>query len=177
MTTFGYYCLHPDQDPNQQRQTLTDAGCTVIRHDTWTTHPGGQPALDQILDQAVAGDGLTAYAFIDLARSLDHLQQLVRTLHERDVVLRCLREDIDTAGPHGQLVRAALNTVIDLRREERSEATLEGLDQARARGARLGRPTTAPPWLDDARSLRAGRRPVTEIADLLGIHRSMAYRL
>jgi DNA invertase Pin-like site-specific DNA recombinase len=63
----------------------------VIHHDTWTRR-GRQPALNQILAQAVAGDVLTAYAFIDLARSLDHLQQLVRTLHARDVVLRCLRE-------------------------------------------------------------------------------------
>jgi DNA invertase Pin-like site-specific DNA recombinase len=53
------------------------------------------------------------------------------SLYARDVVLRCLREGIDTAGPHGQLVRAALDIVIDLRREERSEATLEGLHQGR----------------------------------------------
>jgi len=66
MTTFGYYCLHPDQDPDQQRQALTAASCTVIHCDTWTTRPDGRPALEQILDQAVAGDVLTDHSRRDL---------------------------------------------------------------------------------------------------------------
>ena len=58
------------------------------------------------------------------------------------------------------------------------ERTRTGRDAAKARGVQFGpRPTLSPAQLDHARQLiEQEDRAVSEVADLMGVHRSTLYR-
>ncbi|MEU3616488.1 recombinase family protein [Streptomyces sp. NPDC006872] len=88
-----------------------------------------------------------------------------------------LHESLDTTTPGGRLVFHVFATLAEFIRELIVQGTNEGLDAARARGARLGRPPTmTDEQVRHARDLLA--RPentVASIAKLLGVSRNTIY--
>jgi DNA invertase Pin-like site-specific DNA recombinase len=75
-----------------------------------------------------------------LSRSLADLIQIVGTLRRRGVGFKSLHEALDTTTPGGRLVFHVFAALAEFIRELIVEGTRAGLDAARARGARLGRP-------------------------------------
>ena len=114
-----------------------------------------------------------------LSRSLADLIQIVGTLRRRGVGFKSLHEALDTTTtPGGRLVFHVFAALAEFIRELIVEGTREGLDAARARGARLGRPSRM-----TAEQIRHARdlltRPdntVSSIARLLGISRATIYK-
>jgi DNA invertase Pin-like site-specific DNA recombinase len=99
-------------------------------------------------------------------------------LRRRGVGFRSLHEALDTTTPGGRLVFHVFAALAEFIRELIIEGTREGLDAARARGQRLGRP----PSLTDEHVRQARvllTRPensVASIARLLGVSRSTLYK-
>src|SRR5664279_3040024 len=89
-----------------------------------------------------------------------------------------MNEALDTTTPGGRLVFHVFAALAEFIRELIVEATREGLDAARARGTRLGRPPAmTPEQVRHARDLLT--RPentVTSIAALLGVSRNTIYK-
>jgi DNA invertase Pin-like site-specific DNA recombinase len=113
-----------------------------------------------------------------LSRSLADLIQIVGTLRRRGVGFKSLHEALDTTTPGGRLVFHVFAALAEFIRELIVEGTCEGLDAARARGARLGRPPAM-----TAEQIRHARdlltRPdntVSSIARLLGVSRATIYK-
>ena len=75
-----------------------------------------------------------------LSRSLQDLITLVAGLRRRGTGFRSLHEALDTTTPGGRLVFHVFAALAEFIRELIVEGTREGLDAARARGQRLGRP-------------------------------------
>ncbi len=77
-----------------------------------------------------------------LVRSLvrQDLIAIVAGLRKRGVGFRSLKEALDTTTPGGRLVFHVFAALAEFIRELIVEGTIEGLDAARARGQRLGRP-------------------------------------
>jgi DNA invertase Pin-like site-specific DNA recombinase len=111
-------------------------------------------------------------------RSMQDLIELVGDLKERGVEFVSLRESIDTTTPGGKLVFHVFGAVAEFERDLVLERTVAGLEAARARGRRGGRPRA----LDEskaklARRLKAeGEHSVEEICSMLGVGRSTLYR-
>lgn len=109
---------------------------------------------------------------------MQELIELVGDLKERGVEFVSLRESIDTTTPGGKLVFHVFGAVAELERDLVLERTVAGLEAARARGRRGGRPRA----LDEsraklARRLKAeGEHSVEEICSMLGVGRSTLYR-
>jgi DNA invertase Pin-like site-specific DNA recombinase len=96
---------------------------------------------------------------------------------KRGVGFTSLHEALDTTTPGGRLVFHVFAALAEFIRELIVQGTNEGLDAARARGARLGRPPAmTEEQVRHARDLLA--RPgntVTSIAKLLGVSRNTIY--
>jgi DNA invertase Pin-like site-specific DNA recombinase len=113
-----------------------------------------------------------------LSRSLADLIGIVTTLRRRGIGFKSLHEALDTTTPGGRLVFHVFAALAEFIRELIVEGTREGLDAARGRGARLGRPPAM-----TAEQIRHARdlltRPdntVSSIARLLGVSRATIYK-
>jgi len=75
-----------------------------------------------------------------LGRSLRELIDQVRELEGRGVGFRCLKESLDTTSAGGKLIFHVFGALAEFEREIIRERTLAGLEAARVRGRRGGRP-------------------------------------
>ena len=166
-------------DPDQQRDTLREAGCTRVFVDSSSGKGGAvRPEFDACLASLTAGDTLVVVRLDRLTRSLPQLVTLVSELRTRGVGFRSLHEGLDTTTPGGRLVFHVFAALAEFLRELLIEGTRDGLAAARARGQRLGRPPALnPDQVAQARAMLA--RPensVASIARLLGVSRSTLYK-
>ena len=140
--------------------------------------PGPRPQLRAALEYVREGDALVVWKLDRFGRSMQELIELVGDLKERGVEFVSLRESIDTTTPGGKLVFQVFGAVAEFERDLVLERTVAGLEAARARGRRGGRPRA----LDEskaklARRLKAeGEHSVEEICSMLGVGRSTLYR-
>ncbi len=80
-----------------------------------------------------------------LGRSLKHLIEIVTKLEQRNVGLRSLQEAMDTSSNSGKLIFHIFGALAEFERNLIRERTQAGLNAARARGRRGGRPKTLNP--------------------------------
>jgi DNA invertase Pin-like site-specific DNA recombinase len=130
-----------------------------------------------MLEYARNGDTLVVTAIDRLGRSVAEVTRTIAELGERGILLRALREAIDTATPTGRAVAAIMATLAEL------ELQLGHERRAAARESRRRRqlPATKPHKLTAARQeqlrrLAATGEPVRELAAAFGIGRATAYR-
>ena len=162
---------------DRQTRALTEAGCARIFADKLSGRTAERPELVACLDYLRPGDTLVVPSLDRLSRSLQDLIALVTELRRRQVGFRSLHEALDTTTPGGRLVFHVFAALAEFIRELIVEGTREGLDAARARGQRLGRPPAL-----NAEQVRQARQLLTNaensvasIARLLGVSRSTLY--
>lgn len=168
------------QDLDAQHAALTAAGVDVTRIFTDTVSGAAgtvRPGLAALLDYARPGDAVAVTAIDRLGRSVAEVTRTIAELSDRRILLRAIREGIDTATPTGRAVAAIMATLAELELElgrERRAASRES-----RRGRRL--PATKPSKLstdrqEQLRRLAATGEPVAELAAAFGISRATAYR-
>ena len=97
-----------------------------------------RPQLAACLDYLRPGDTLVVPSPDRLSRSLADLIGIVTTLRRQGVGFKSLHEALDTTTPGGRLVFHVFAALAEFIRELIVEGTRDGMDAARARGARLG---------------------------------------
>ena len=124
-------------------------------------------------------DAIVCFKLDRLGRSLAHLAQLIGEFQTNRVALICTSQGIDTSAtnPAAQVQLNILCAVAEFEREIIRERVNAGLKAARARGVRLGRPSTLQKYLANVRELLACGHKVSEIAELLGLAYSSAHKL
>ncbi len=75
-----------------------------------------------------------------LGRSLKHLIELMAELEKQKMEFQSLQESIDTTTPGGKLIFHMLVALAELERNLIRDRTKAGLEAARARGRKGGRP-------------------------------------
>jgi DNA invertase Pin-like site-specific DNA recombinase len=153
---------------------LAGAGCLRIFADKLSGKDADRPELAACLDYLRPGDTLVVPSLDGLSRSLADLIGIVAALRRRGVGFKSLHEALDTTAPGGRLVFHVFAALAEFIRELIVEGTREGLDAARGRGVRLGRPPgMTAGQIRHARDLLT--RPdntVSSIARLLGVSRA-----
>lgn len=110
-----------------------------------------------------------------LGRSVHNLVELAALLAARGIDLRLLDQGIDTSTPGGKLTFHILGAIAEFERDLISERTLDGLEAARARGRKGGRPSKlGPAKLATARKLYDPTEHT--VAEIVGVGRSTVYR-
>ncbi|WP_227013397.1 recombinase family protein [Pseudonocardia sp. EC080619-01] len=163
---------------DRQLTALDAAGCTRIFTDVGSGRDQQRPRLIAMLDYARPGDLVVVTELARLGRSLSDLIDIAGRLRTRGVGLRSLKEAIDTSTPGGRLVFHIFASLAEFVRELIVEGTVEGLQAARSRGARLGRPPAlTPDQVHHARAmLTRPEHSVAAIARLLGVSRTTVYK-
>jgi DNA invertase Pin-like site-specific DNA recombinase len=135
-----------------------------------TTHQVfSRPELDRMLEQLRPGDTVVVWRLDRPGRSLPHLITLVADFEERGVQLRSLTEQLDTSTPAGRLTFHLFAALGEFERELIRERTVAGLQAARARGRKGGRPTVmTPEKLRAAGALLDAGESVSDTARAIG---------
>ena len=131
-----------DQKPTLQIDALKAAGCTRIFIEKASGAQRERPELSAALDYIRQGDTLVVWKLDRLARSMRQLIETVEDLQSRGIELRSLTESIDTATPGGRLVFHIFGALAEFERAVIRERTSAGLQAARERGKKGGRPRT-----------------------------------
>lgn len=164
------------QDLEGQRQRLTAAGAARVFEDVISGRKFERPGLSSLLEYARPGDVLCIVRLDRLGRSLRELLAIVDTLKQRSIGLKSLEEKIDTSSAAGELVFHVFGAVAHFERGLVSERTRDGLEVARKRGKRIGRPMLDESKIDAAlRLVDAGLTP-TQASQQVGLGRSTVYR-
>jgi DNA invertase Pin-like site-specific DNA recombinase len=166
-----------------QRDALTKAGVDPgrIYEDAASGRRDDRPGLEACLKALRAGDTLAVWKLDRLGRDLRHLVNLVGDLTRRGIGLKVLSGEgasIDTTTANGRLVFAIFAGLAEFERELIVERTKAGLQAARARGRRGGRPYKMTPAKLRLAQAAMGQ-PETKVGDLcaeLGITRQTLYR-
>ncbi len=167
-----------DQTLALQQDALREAGCERIFTDTASGARTDRPGLAGALSQLRRGDTLVVWRLDRLGRSLAHLIETMRQLEEQGIHFKSLQEQLDTATSGGKLVFHVFGALAEFERDLIRERTKAGLDAARSRGRRGGRPRRmTPKKIELMRTLAGDKRiSVTEICQTLSISRKTFYR-
>ncbi|SCX35856.1 recombinase family protein [Agrobacterium rosae] len=129
-----------DQTTTMQLDALNAVGCTRIFSETASGARSGRPELTAALDYMREGDTLVVWKLDRLARSLTQLIETVDSLRKRGIELRSLSETIDTTTSAGRLTFNLFGALAEFERDVIRDRTKAGLEAARARGRKGGRP-------------------------------------
>ena len=136
------------------------------------------PARQELLDYCRPGDVVVVWKLDRLGRSLRDLVDTVNLLRQRGVALRSLHEAIDTTTPTGKLTFHIFAALAEFEAAVIRDRTRAGLEAARLRGMKLGRPRALnPDQIEMARTMMENPNlSARQVAEQLGIHRSTLYR-
>jgi DNA invertase Pin-like site-specific DNA recombinase len=170
------------QSLDQQVDALTAAGVEAKRvysdKLSGTSTREQRPGLAALLDYAREGDAIVVVGIDRLGRNASEVMTTIRELGERGIVLRSLREGIDTSNATGRMVAGVLASLAELELELGKERRSAARDARRARGQSIGRPKA----LDQSKVALAQRMHVSgesasTIAAALGVSRATVYRV
>jgi DNA invertase Pin-like site-specific DNA recombinase len=167
-----------DQNLGRQLDALTGAGCSRIFQEKLSGKNAERPELWKCLEFARVNDTITVTELWRLGRNLQDLISIVGGLRRREIGFKSLHESLDTTTPGGRLVFHVFAALGEFIREMIVQGTREGLDAARARGTRLGRPPAmTSEQVQHARDLLGNPdNTVSSIARLLGVSRATIYK-
>ena len=159
------------QNPDAQRDRLTEAGAIREFTDVASGTRSDRPGLAELLDHARPGDRLCVIRLDRLGRSLRKLLETVDGLKAQGIHFVSLEERLDTSSAAGELVFHVFGAIAHF------ERTRDGIAAARKRGRKPGRPALDPETVSAAGKLiEAGMSPA-RAAKQLGIGRATAYRI
>lgn len=170
------------QSLNQQTDALSAAGVDPLRMYTdklsGTSTREQRPGLAALLDYARPGDTIVTVGVDRLGRNAAEVMTTIRELSERQIVLRSLREGIDTSNATGRMVAGVLASLAELELELGRERRTAAREARKARGQHIGRPKA----LDASKAALAVRmhgsgESASTIATALGVSRATVYRV
>jgi DNA invertase Pin-like site-specific DNA recombinase len=170
------------QSLDQQLDALTAAGVDADR--VYSDKLSGasaraqRPGLAGLLDYAREGDAIVVVGIDRLGRNAAEVMSTIRELGDRGIVLRSLREGIDTSNATGRMVAGVLASLAELELELGRERRTAAREARRARGQSIGRPKA----LDQskmalAQRMHASGESASTIAVALGVSRATVYRV
>ena len=182
-TVLGYARVSTGhQSLDQQVDALTAVGVDTgrIYSDklSGTSTREQRPGLAALLDYARQDDAIVVVGIDRLGRNAAEVMATIRDLGQRGIVLRSLREGIDTSNATGRMVAGVLASLAELELELGRERRSAAREARRARGQSIGRPKA----LDKSKSALAQRMHASgesagTIAATLGVSRATVYRV
>lgn len=169
------------QSLEAQTDALEAAGIAVARMFvdklSGTSRREERPGLSALLDYAREGDTIVVVGIDRLGRNAAEVMLTIRDLNDRGIVLRSLREGIDTGTATGRMIAGVLASLAELELEFGKERRAASRQARQERGLPIGRPRVlTDAQVRQARQLVDGGEPVVEVARTLGVSRATLYR-
>ncbi|MDQ0497223.1 DNA invertase Pin-like site-specific DNA recombinase [Paenibacillus brasilensis] len=171
----GTHYTHPDY---RQLDQLQSFGCERFYQEKITGSKKERPELEKMLDHLRSGDTVVICELTRLSRSTKDLFQLVELIEKNGANIKSLKETwLDTTTPQGKLMFTIFAGISQFERDLISQRTKEGLDSARARGRKGGRPPKNSNDIEKAIKLyRSKDYSLKEINEMTGISKTSLYR-
>lgn len=168
-----------DQNVDRQIDLFEAVGVDRIFVDKISGAKRDRPELNRLLDFVRDGDQVVVESFSRLARSTRDLLSIVDQLRAKNVDLISKKEAVDTTTAQGRFVMTLFGGLSELERETIRERQKEGIDAAKRRGKRLGRPPVERPanWKPVHSDWTAGKITAVEAMKKLGVSKATFYRL
>ena len=130
-----------------------------------------RPELDRLMESVIRKqvDIIMVWSVDRLGRSLQHLTTLLSDIHSKGVDLYLHQQGIDTTTPSGKMMFQMCGVFAEFERSMVQERVKAGLERARAKGKRLGRPPVPPIQIEKIRKLRTEGMTLTAIAKKTGV--------
>jgi DNA invertase Pin-like site-specific DNA recombinase len=170
-----------DQNLDLQLDALRHSGCEEIFEEKISGAAKERPQLSRLFSKVRKGDSVVVWKLDRLGRSLRDLIDLISKMKDIDVTFVSIQDGIDTSTATGRFTFNIFASLAEFEREIISERTKAGLDAARARGRKGGRP---PGFSKETISkIKAVKvlydkedKTMNEIGKVLSISRATAYR-
>jgi len=163
-----------------QVDALKKFGCEKIYEDRQGSFEN-RPKLELMHSQLNKGDIVVVWKLDRIAKSLNDLHNLFNTFQSRKIDLVSIQEKVDTSSLENRSFFEIINTIIEFEREINSERVISGLEVAKKRGRKGGRPKgLSNEALNKARIAKQlyedNSIQVKDIADRLNIGKTTLYR-
>lgn len=129
-----------EQTLNMQIDALQKAGCNRIYKEKVSGVRDERIELQKALDTLRDGDQFIVYKFDRLARSTKRLIEIAEYLEQNNIELVSICDKVDTTTPAGKAMFRMFAVFAEFERDIIRERVLSGLQAARARGKKGGRP-------------------------------------
>ncbi len=195
MTTIAIYTRvsSKSQDTASQEPDLkkweSGNGKAIWHTDKFTGKTMERPGFDKLLSGIRDGSvkTLVVWRLDRLGRTASGLTALIQELTDRKVNLVSIRDGLDLSTPAGRMMANVLASIAQFEREIRSERQLAGIEVAKSKGTKFGRPATGlgtgkrikvkPEQMELTRRLAAEGMSKTAIAKATGLSRPTIYTI
>jgi len=169
-----------EQNLTLQTDALRSAGAERIYEDKGVSGSTVlKPAYAELLRQARPGDEIMVWRLDRLGRSLTSLITELELLASIDVGFRSLTEQIETVTPAGRLFFHVVGAFAQFERDVIRDRTNAGLQAARRKGVKLGRPPVIKDvqWKEAVILMAAPTNwSVAKVASFLDVSRQAIYK-
>lgn len=175
---FGYARVSRDtQNLDRQIDALKRYGVDKIYNEKMTGTKKDRPELSKLLERLTKGDTIVIESLSRLGRSTKDLIELTELFKQKGVHLISLKEQIDTSTSTGKLLFTLMSAIAQFERDVIADRTREGLQAARARCRKGGRPGISADKIRKAVKLyKTMQYTIKEIEELTGVKKSTLYR-
>ncbi|MGM0884452.1 MAG: recombinase family protein [Bacillota bacterium] len=179
MVKIGYARVSTsDQSMDLQIDSLKDSGCDRIFEEKVSGKKSDRPELARCLESLRSGDTLVIWKLDGLGRTTKQLIELSHDLKERGINLQIITLGVDTSTPAGKLFFAIMAGLAEMEAETIRERTQAGLQAARARGRKGGRPPLDKSKVEMALLLYDSRKyTIKEITEQTGVSKAKLYQV
>jgi DNA invertase Pin-like site-specific DNA recombinase len=168
------------QTLDNQLARLTELSCEKVFKEKYSgASAATRKQLNAALEFVREGDSLVVTKLDRLARSATDLGNIAKLLQQKGVDLVVLDQNIDTTTPTGKLMFTMIGAFAEFERDMIRERCQEGIEKAKARGVRFGRPSklTDKQLVDLKTEFSDESIGRGELAEKYGISRASLYRL
>jgi DNA invertase Pin-like site-specific DNA recombinase len=176
---FGYARVSKnEQSLDVQIKKLEESGCKEIYQEKISGAKDNRFQLNLLLSKLRKGDTICVVRLERLGRRMSKLIEMINDFKEKGIEFMSLENNIDTTSPTGMLLFSICSAFTQMERELIAERVKAGLESARRKGRRGGRPKA----LTDEKKkklkslLETNKFSVSQICKMAGISRSVYYR-
>lgn len=178
MAQIGYARVSTkDQSLDLQMDALKQYGVERIYAEKITGTKAERSQFHEMLKFLREGDTVVVWKLDRIGRSMRNLINIVTEFQNRSVHFVSLKENIDTSSATGKLIFNIFASLAEFERDIISERTRAGLESARTRGRKGGRPAKDDDQVKMALKMYDSKQyNIPEILKATGISKTSLYR-
>lgn len=174
----GYIRVSTDrQIYDRQINALARENCDRIIEEKMSGKTRNRKGLQKLFDVVRDGDTVVVESISRIGRNSREIVDIIDELETIGVEFRSMKENIDTSTAMGRAMLQIIAALAQLEREQTVERVREGLEAAKRRGKKLGRPSVDKrKMLEVIRLYEKGDRSVADICALTNTKRTTFYK-
>lgn len=169
-----------EQNIERQEVALNELGCERVFIDKMSGKNTDRPKFNAMMDFVREGDTLIVSEYNRLSRSTKDLLATIEELENKGVVVKSIKENLDTSTPQGKLILTIFAGLAEFERTLMLQRQAEGIERAKLAGKYKGRKCKEydKDLLNQVISgLADDSLTVTKAAELLGVTRATVYNI